>query len=490
MIGLAKRLFSREQRHSPSPPPAMRSDLDMPLAFLSPADPFTLANACEGVQILGSSGSGKTSGSGQWLAKAYLRAGFGGLVLTAKPDERRLWERYAAQTGRTDSLIVFSPNSSWRFNFLDYELKRPGIGAGLTENLVRLFTTVLEASERGDGDGKGQKYWERALKQLLRNAVDLAVSARGALSLPMLHEIVASAPQTLEQVHVESWQQNSLCYRLIGEADARELPLSRRRDFELSARFWLSEFPGLPPETRGSILSTFTTMADGFLRGHLRDLFCSETNLTPEATHHGAIIIVDLPVKEYGELGVLAQVLFKYLWQLAAERRNTASNSRPIFLWVDEAHHFLVDYDSNFQTTARDSRACTVYLTQNLSNYFAVLGGEAGRDRAESLLGTLQTKIFHANGHTKSNEWAAELFAKTWQTRFNASTSRADNGDTQSAGGNESLDYLVEPAEFTTLRKGGTAFDCNVDAVVFQGGRIWKASGCTALRTTFRQDEP
>ena len=88
-------------------PPDKRFRLDTPLVPLSKQDRWTIADACEGTQIFGAAGSGKTSGSGQAIAKAMLRNGFGGLVLTAKPDERMLWERYAAETGRTESVLVF-----------------------------------------------------------------------------------------------------------------------------------------------------------------------------------------------------------------------------------------------------------------------------------------------------------------------------------------------------------------------------------------------
>ncbi|HEX4610070.1 MAG TPA: hypothetical protein VH092_17890, partial [Urbifossiella sp.] len=67
-------------------------------------------------------GSGKSSASGRLVALSYLRQGFGGLVLCAKPDEAETWRQYCHQTGRSDQLIVFSPTSSWRLNFLDYEL--------------------------------------------------------------------------------------------------------------------------------------------------------------------------------------------------------------------------------------------------------------------------------------------------------------------------------------------------------------------------------
>src|SRR4051794_32221301 len=93
----------------------MGIDLDMPLLTFSKTDAWTINDATQGVSIMGATGSGKTSGSGAAVAKAFLHAGFGGLVMCAKPEERRLWEQYARETGRLQSLVVFSPNG-YRYN--------------------------------------------------------------------------------------------------------------------------------------------------------------------------------------------------------------------------------------------------------------------------------------------------------------------------------------------------------------------------------------
>ncbi len=53
-------------------------------------------------------------------------------------------------------------------------------------------------------------------------------------------------------------------------------------------------------------------------------------------------------------------------------------------------------YDMQFQTTCRSSRVATVYLTQNISNMYAALGGsDQGENQANSLFANLNTKIFH-----------------------------------------------------------------------------------------------
>ncbi len=177
-------------------------DLDTPLVTFSPLDGFTIRHAVEGVAIFGAVGSGKTSGSGATLARAYLAAGMGGLVCCVKPDERALWERYAAQTGRSDSLIVISPSNRWRCNLMHYLLKRPGVEGSRTEQLVNLFMTVLETADRGDRDrGGNAKFWERAVRQLLRNAIDICVLATGTASVAALNRIINSAPRSHAEVH-------------------------------------------------------------------------------------------------------------------------------------------------------------------------------------------------------------------------------------------------------------------------------------------------
>ena len=92
-------------------------------------------------------------------------------------------------------------------------------------------------------------------------------------------------------------------------------------------------------------------------------------------------------MKEFGDAGRAAQVVYKYLWQQATERRAISNQTIPVFLWVDEAQNFVTEYDMQFQATARSTRACTVYLTQNLPNYYAIMGGSHGKYRVDSLIG-------------------------------------------------------------------------------------------------------
>jgi NAD(P)-dependent dehydrogenase (short-subunit alcohol dehydrogenase family) len=490
-----KNFFGSGDDGRPPPPSGDPFAPDTPLLSFthSRADLWTIRDAFEGVQIFGALGSGKTSGSGAAIARAYLAAGFGGLVLTAKPDERELWEQYAYATGRTNDLLIFKPGNPYQFNFLHYEMNRPGAGAGDTENLVTMFTHVLEASERSTG--RNEPFWDRTLKQLLRNAIDLVAAATGRVRLDEVRDVIKTAPQNPEQLENEAWLESSFCLTCIRDGSNKELPPYRQRDFEAARDYWLNEFPTLAEKTRSIIVTMFTSMADTLLRGKLYELFCTKLTIVPEMSEQGKIIILDLPVKEYGDSGRFAQVLFKYLWQKAIERRDTRRNPRPVFLWADEAQNFCTSYDMQFQATARSSRACTVYLTQNLPNYYAAIGsGDKAKHETDALLGNLQTKIFHANGDPVTNQWAAELIGKSWQQHTSTNTGRSESawGDqprqnTTSAGTNESYDYDVPPTAFTMLRKGGEPYGFIVDAYIFQSGRAWTATGKSVTHAAFRQ---
>ena len=89
--------------------------LNLPLIRFSEKRPdtWTLADACQGVLIMGELGSGKTSGSGQLLARQYLKAGFGGLVLCHKhdpqnprEDEATLWRNYLTETRQNRRWLI------------------------------------------------------------------------------------------------------------------------------------------------------------------------------------------------------------------------------------------------------------------------------------------------------------------------------------------------------------------------------------------------
>jgi type IV secretory pathway TraG/TraD family ATPase VirD4 len=462
-----------------------------PLVSLSPHDVWTLRDAYEGSQIFGATGSGKTSGSGAAIARAFLREGFGGLVCCAKPEERETWEGYAEETGRTDDLRIFSPGGAHRFNFLRYELERAGPGGGQTENLVNLLSVVTEIAEGGSAHGGDRdRYWERAARQMLRNAIDALALAGEALTLDNLMDLIAEAPKNAAQVEDKQWQESSYLHQTLEKARRRVATLRAREvhDLQTAIRYWLKQFAELDERPRSSIVSTFTSTADMLAHGLAWELMATDVTLIPEVTYAGKIIILDLPLQEYGEVGRVIQGIWKTMFQRAVLRRKVKEHPRPVFLWCDEAQNFISSFDFEYQATARSARACTVFMVQNLPSYRAKLGVGA-HDAALALLGNFQTKIWHANGDHVTNIYAADTIGQRIIRLSNEGANVGEHGASASSGSSEQLHHVIPPHYFARLRKGGVENHREVEAVIFQGGKVWNATGDTYLPVTFMQPE-
>lgn len=450
-----------------------------PILKFGNGDDFRLKDAYEGTQIFGATGSGKTSGSGAAFAMSFLSQGFGGLVLTAKPDELELWQRYCEATGR--ELKIFGPGHRYGFNFLNYEYFFSGHGAGLTSNVAELFASLAEFNQ--EKSGKMERYWIDALKQLLRRAIDLVTTATGTLTLRLLIDVIMSAAQSPEEAASDAWKSGSFCADCLQRADARRTE-ANAPDIDHTKLYWLREFPTLGDKQRASIVSLFTVIADGFLTSPMRQLFCEELNIVPEETHVGTVILINIPAEVYNEVGIFAQMIWKLCWQRATARRQPENDGgTPVFLWADEAQFFTSSNDLRFQATARSKRACTVYLTQNAPSYYERIG----QDRTHALLGNLQNKIWHSNGDHVTNTMASDTIARGVTSRSSRNISSGTGG--VSFGTSEAVDYVVPPAEFQRLRKGGAENDNQVDAYLFQAGRIWRSTGESYLKATFKQPQ-
>ena len=404
---------------------------DTPLVRLSPKDYWTIEDAFAGTHIFGGNGSGKTTGSGQTIAKSFLEAGFGGLVLCAKPDEVARWISYAKATGRAKHLIVVREDAPWRFNVLQYELNRPGDPAGRVDGLVTILMNLVEQSgRRTNGE---DSFWQQSAEQLLRNTLMVLVAGSREISLLDVQKFIDAIPRDVRAIESEDWKAGEMAQRL---ADARAAyeAAGRLADFDAIEHYLTKVFPSLADRTRSSVSFTLSTMLQDLLVGTLRELFATGTNFFPEDSHEGAIIVLDLPaVSKRGY--ATAQTLMKVVWQAAALRRmeHADRNTRPVFLWADESHFFVTEFDNRFQSLARAARVATVYLTQNISAYRAKLGTQNSGDLTNWLLGLFQSHFLHAQSDPATIEHAQRLFGKREITRVNDSASSASGTNTSMA---------------------------------------------------------
>ncbi len=505
----------------------------------NPIDVLSLEDIVKGIQIFGGIGSGKTSGSARQLALEFLQRGYGGIVNCAKVGELDRWLEYGRLTNRLDDMVIFKPGGDYTFNPLKYELERDRAeGGGHVENIVSLFLSNVKMGNRLNGGGGGiggrEPFWIYAMERMLRAAIGLQRLAKLGIELTgedtsnvfdltitniakVLRDYPVgdghyrkffniSPPSNFEQhTALQEWADRSytifcLCWAMHylnhlkqkrdeellkgAKADVKVVMKfeSEQRSFEAISSYFLNELPNLAEKTRSGILEYFFAFASPFRSGLLADYFATSTSpeLLPERTFDGKIILLNWPIKQYLQLGVFAQSIYKTTWQQAVERRKANQASRPCFWFADEAHYFVSDDDIRFQATARESKAITVLITQNISNYYALMPGSNSKALVDSLLGNIATKIFHNNHDAATNEAAAETIAKDYRPS-------PTFGDTGNSIGQE-YQYQVLPKHFTLLKTGGDGKNEGiVEAVLTTAGKEW-STGENFLKVKFKQD--
>lgn len=427
------------------------SNLDSPLLQLSPKDFLTLRQAVQGVHVMGGIGSGKTSGGGRALAGAYLRAGMGGLVLCAKPEEVELWVRYCKENGREDSMILFDAMQGC--NFIAYEFARKG-GAEAASSVTDTLMKILEAADTAAGQkaGKaGDEFWTKTARQMLMYTVSALYAATGNVTAGDIVRFVTTMPTRNPTTDEEKAAlDKNFAVGILHQMrtnPARNIPDDLK---EQTISYFRLQFMAYPDKTRGSILAHVTSSLNRFNTGMLRKCFCADTTIVPEMTMAGAIIIMALPVLTHNEDGIIAQQLFKFLWQRAVESRNGLApqfRERPVFLYADEAQYFVNSYDDQFLSTCRGSKACVVYMTQSLPTYYSMLGTEK-KDAADGFLGKFNTHIFHLNPDPRSNAYASALIGRGIQKRRSGNATKGSSKQHgRNYGGSDSATYTVGDSE-------------------------------------------
>jgi type IV secretory pathway TraG/TraD family ATPase VirD4 len=481
---------------------------------------FTLGDAMEHILALGGTGSGKTSGPLTAILGAYLRAGFGGLVLTTKNDDCARVLALARAHGREKDVIVVNPRTMLRFNFLDHEFSREGRGAGLVDNAVALLMEVIENKSAGGKRQDTDSYWTEGARRLLRHSMETLRAAGMKVSMWGIKNIIDGMPSFSDRTDGPEFPPDSFLLHCLNRAE--ELGAETRH----LRQYWLQETArkGASRQVSGFV-STFTGMADPFLHGVMADLFASEhENLySPDWCRVGSILIIDLPVSEYGEVGRTAQLIIKKVFIDALLRRQGLEPGEvPCFLVCDEYQFLATASDAKLLQAGRSSYVGALCLTQNVNNLYAAMG-DGGYHQAHATMSNFQTLVFCQNGDSATGQWAADTIGRVVVTRYNGSASSgvseswSDNwgvssgyssssqggshsrnrssGSSYSISGNtgsshgwgEQEAHQVMPVTFTQLASGGPRNNYRVQTIVFKPGKRFPPRGLPYMGVTFRQ---
>ena len=451
-------------------------------------DPFTMRDLLRSVAIFGATGSGKTSGSGYQIAKELARhKKIGGLILASKPEDREFWQRIFAQAGRIQDLVIFNPQSPYRFNFIDYVQKCGGDTRDITEAIM----VIGETLEQGDNPNR-DKFWNEQNRRLIHNAVEIIRLAKGTVTAPDIQRFIMGAALTPASLATPEWQ-SGFHNKCLKAAFNNVRTSVQRHDYLLATDCWLKEYPSMADKTRSSIQVGVMGILHVFNTGVVRELVSGETNVAPVVMDHGYWVLVDMPISSYGAAGAFILVGWKYLTQRHMLHRKIKDDTATCVIWADEAQKVVNSFDAAFLAECRSHRACMVYLTQSIHAYYTRLK-EAGEHQADGFMTNFYHKIFHAVGDDRTAAYASSLIGKRLQTRVNTSMSPQTDayeglfGEQQfSSSTSQSIENVLENREFMqNLRTGGEENGCIVDGIVVRSGQPF-SNGESYLKVAFSQ---
>jgi len=468
--------------------------------------------------VLGGTGSGKTSAVIPAFVRAMLRRGYGGLICTVKEDDARNFMALAHHMGRLEDVLHIRPGGPYRFSFLNYSLSREGAGAGIVDNAVSVFMECIEArASRRESDS----YWTEGVRRLLRHSMETLRAAALNVTLTALKALIDGMPLWNEAGRKAEFPEDSFLAECLGRADA-----GRTETLHLH-NYWLREMGRKGSERQvAGVVSTFLNMADPFLSGPVAELFASDEpdNYGVNLARKGALIVLDLPVSEWGDTGRTAQILMKKLFiDELLRRQGLPPTEVPCFLLCDEYQMLATPSDAKLMQAGRSSCVAALCSTQNLSGLYAAFDPAKGQHQAHAMLGNFSTLIGCRNSEKTTNEWFADTIARgvvrrhnrsitegdSWQHGANVGWNTGSSGSAQgtswnwgrssglsrsysgshseSGGWSESVEHMVMPSLFTQLASGGPQSNFLVHSILFKAGKRFPPQGRPFMGVAFSQ---
>ena len=482
---------------------AHRDDLlDRTILNLSKSDWLTPRSLIQGgVLITGGLGQGKSSTSLRQLVYGLLRARLGGLFCTVKSSDTQDYLALIKAAGREKDHIVFSVESGLRFDPLAY-LWANGRGAQDVEAVIDFFSTLLSIGKQHLGVNN-DRFWELAAEQAMRHAIHLIRLARAPLSIVTVANTIASFPTAPGQEETEEWQKTSYTASLIEQIRARKDELSETdwKDLEVATQFVFTKWASYDEKPRGSIEMTFAGMADKFLFSPFREMFASGTyDFRPEEmTHAGKLVILDIPVLQYGrETSRLMQIIVK----LVCQRQWLSHAYKPgccngAMLVQDEFQMLMSRFENHFVQVCRGSAIVPIFSTQTILNLDEEMGESQPGPKSKAFLNNLSIKIAHNSGGCPDTcQYLADTIGKEYRYIDGFHASEGGGHTHTGVSGQKQLAHIVEPIEFTRLMAPDGQNPC-AEAIVYLGGKAFNATkteknprGRNYLKVTFSREIP
>jgi hypothetical protein len=476
-------LLSRNKRATHDMIPKLPLEpLDKTIENWTKDDMLLRRHILRSVLVLGVSGSGKTSGSGQFLGHAIIgdrfldgKPAIGGLVIGSKPEELQAFkEIFTRVRGNTNDLLVFSLDSPLRCNFIEC------IG-GDARNVTNFIMTVRASQSTGEDQAR-EAFWEENERRTIHGAAEICRLAYGRITAPSIHRFLVTSATSIAQLSDEHWQAG-FHFQTLQKAFANRKTDVEHHDYELYADQFLGEWPQMADKTRSSIVAGVSGCLHIWNSGIVRKLVSEESNVKPEIIEEGKWLFVDMGDDASGRF---VKAGMKYVFQQYILGRKVGPGTPLACLWMDEFQKVISsEWDAGYLAECRSHLGFVCALTQSINSIYAAMKGRSCEAKAKALLSNFGTHVVHTLDPATA-EYASSLIGKHLETFIGGSIAPANDAFDEVFGRNkigssfsQSYQDAVQPRVFQTgLRSGGNINGKIVDGIViraepFSTGNNW-----------------
>jgi hypothetical protein len=413
------------------------------------------------IMVLGSSGSGKTSGPGRYIKNLLHDKSRGGIVLCFKKDEAKDWIRECQLRSRPFVLASEMP--------INWHHEMSFCAGDLSSNITELFyNTGDSGGQKGDS---GNNHFEESAKNLCRALFDYLIRYNS----PSLSRAMATL-STLEDPKGDFYQYVTTCVDSIKlKCEDLDLWMSLTA---LSSHVEKDQSKKADSE-KGGIRSSLLRPLNPIFRN--RKYFEGDINncfTFDRIFAKGEIYIIDLPC-DIDPSAVYIQKFIKFIFQkrIGSQQGRTENGT---FIYADECQNFISPSDPNFFTWSRGYKHTNIYLTQGKSAVESKLGDKA----ATTLFQNCATTICCMSIDNSLIKLLRELIGRQKSERRSENRGYSDQSTGNSSANHghsisQAQEFIIEAADLRELSRGGFVKDsfrvnyCDVGSISLISGSIF-----------------
>ncbi len=435
--------------------------------------------------VLGSPGSGKTSGVLQSLQYGALTASpyMGGLFNTAKQDDLPNILKPIKYANRLSDCIIINALGEFRLNWLEYARKQTPKGSSeaiTVLEMLRIFSEMVSKSASVSKD----PFWQTHVDKFCLAAITLLIYAKVSLSVKKMIQILHSMPKNTDDIKDDEFiSRSKFMYYLNLALDNPDT--ENNQEFDQCVSYFLDEMAGtMDSRTMSNIVAsihaTLFPASIGLMAKLLDDV---ESNFSMDMTFDGSIIIIDVPSSVYHEQANLVTSMLMYLWQKDVMMRDLSKNNRAVFSFTDEAQLTINRQTVAFSSVCRSQQALCIYASQSLAAIKVRLGPHSDH-LLDQFINNCGNIYMLSSTNPDTLRLFSDLVGKDYEMRvgFNAGLANGHN----SANASEDYRYILPEKEFRLLATGGPRNSYVVESIFVSSGRTFNEDQ-TYLRVAFDQ---